>query len=532
MRGLRALVGAMLVFGLCIAWAGPAAAAPIDPVLAKTLMAAMHAAPTYGTSGPIRAAGQYSIDAYEPDNATETAKPLPFGTVVHHTLWNPSLLGSIFALDVDVHSFDVVAGRTYSLRAWPTDGATALSSVLLMGGKLGALGGTSNEGTSVDASVTAQCWTAQTSGTVYAFLDLSSLYSGGIFFGSPTLGGSYDVRLDDLGVVPPGTVSRLDAPDRYAMAAELAKNGGGTYAGVTHVIVASGLDRAMPDALSASGLAGVLDAPVLLARGDRGYLPAPTAAALSAIASQNPGTPIQVHIIGGYGSIPKGLEKRIRSAAPGCTLERIAGADRYAVSANVARDMRAHEPTSAPALAFVVNGQYAGEQIFGLACSPVAASTHSPVLLVKGGSVPRPVAALLGDYGTRVLAGSAIPLSARLSASDVDLIETRSYSSGSRGAVCALIDLATARGWMGSGRYVLVGRLSDALTAGSSPVTRSRPMLFTMNPPDYLPFKGNTPDFLQERRASAPDVLIVGGPASVSPDDEVWIRSVIGEIVP
>ena len=90
-------------------------------------------------------------------------------------------------------------------------------------------------------------------------------------------------------------VVRLDGADRYATAAAIAA---ATFDDADDVLLASGENY--PDALAASALAGVVDAPLLLTRTAR--LPAATADAIEALA------PDTVHLLGGSAAVSDDVE--------------------------------------------------------------------------------------------------------------------------------------------------------------------------------------------------------------------------------
>jgi hypothetical protein len=103
---------------------------------------------------------------------------------------------------------------------------------------------------------------------------------------------------------------------------------------VTDLVIASGEDWALVDALSASGLAGACDAPLLLTR----------AAALPPHLGQmlrDMPAGVKVHIVGGTAVVSDAVEQQIADAMVGETIYRTFGNDKYATAAAVADAMRA-----------------------------------------------------------------------------------------------------------------------------------------------------------------------------------------------
>ena len=199
-------------------------------------------------------------------------------------------------------------------------------------------------------------------------------------------------------------VTRIGGADRYEVAAGIAA---GTTA--THVVIASG--ELFSDALSAGPLAAKLGAPLLLTR--QGDLPASTAEALRSIAPQT------VTVLGGSDTISDAVLQAIATAA-GATTERIGGADRYAVAANVARRYFQGVDT-----AVVASGLLFPD---GLSGTPLAHSYGAPILLSTGSCTPA--------YTTEALTSTALAHTFYLGgASSVTSVPTPCGSSAIRPAV-------------------------------------------------------------------------------------------------
>ncbi len=161
-------------------------------------------------------------------------------------------------------------------------------------------------------------------------------------------------------------VRRLAGVDRYATAAAVAREVGGTAA-----YVASG--TSFPDAASVSGLAAHQRRPVLLTAADA--LPAATAQALDALGTTS------VTVVGGPSVVSDATAGEL---GQGRTLDRLAGADRYATSVAVAqRSVAAGLGAGAPWLA---TGRGFAD---ALAAGPGAAATAGVLLLVDPVSLDR-----------------------------------------------------------------------------------------------------------------------------------------------
>ncbi len=105
------------------------------------------------------------------------------------------------------------------------------------------------------------------------------------------------------------------------IAAEVAEYG--SYSGV---IVCSGVNGKYADALSASGLSGVLDYPIVLTDGSLDGLDVDTASAVSALLGNSKG---DILILGGENTVSAGIESGLSAYG---SVERVAGDDRYATS--------------------------------------------------------------------------------------------------------------------------------------------------------------------------------------------------------
>ncbi len=188
--------------------------------------------------------------------------------------------------------------------------------------------------------------------------------------------------------------SRTSGADRYATAIALSASAFADSS-VTTAVVATGKD--FPDALSASGLAGVYGSPILLVRDS---VTASLTAELDRLGVED------VVIIGGTPAVSAAIETSLK-AKYGVT--RVAGTDRYATSAAVASQI--DTLTAGVTDAFFARGDGFAD---ALAVSPFAYGQQMPVLLVRPTSVPASIASAIGSLGVAngIIAGGTPAVSA------------------------------------------------------------------------------------------------------------------------
>ncbi|MDO9396786.1 MAG: glycosyl hydrolase family 8 [Herbiconiux sp.] len=288
-------------------------------------------------------------------------------------------------------------------------------------------------------------------------------------------------------------VTRVGGADRYAVAAEASAR---TFApGTAVAYVASG--EVFPDALSASAAAGAQGAPVLLVQRDG--IPATVVAELGRLAPQ------RIVLLGGRNTIGPAAEAALGGLAP--EVERIDGADRYAVSAAVS------SKTFAPGgqVAYVASGEVFPDALAG---SAAAGARGAPVLLTQKSSVPAAVAAEL-----RRLAPAAIVLlggpnsvsSATEAALDRIAPTTRVFGAdrfAAAGAVAASVfaPVRTTTVYVASGEV-----FPDALSASAVAVADHAPVLLVNR--DSVP--AGTATALDALRPTR--IIVLGGPNTVTP---------------
>lgn len=177
------------------------------------------------------------------------------------------------------------------------------------------------------------------------------------------------------GYATTGSVSRWAGPDRYTTSAAISARS--FSPGVPVAYVASGM--VFPDALSGAPVAGRTRGPVLLTA-TKG-IPASIAAELRRLKPQ------KIVVLGGAGSVADSVKTALAGYTTG-TVERWAGADRFAASATISQKSVA---TGAP-VAYIANGLNFPDALSG---APIAGIKGGPVLLTRPTSLPAPVVAEL-----------------------------------------------------------------------------------------------------------------------------------------
>ena len=161
------------------------------------------------------------------------------------------------------------------------------------------------------------------------------------------------------------TIESIQGKDKYETSAKVAEKQSYT----TAILVNA--DTTIADGLSASGLSGTVDAPILLTSKDN--IPTSVFNKLNRVK--------KVYIIGGTASVSQKVENEIKSK--GIEVERIGGAARIATSYNVAKEINSIKPIKKIMLANAYKGEADAMSI-----SPVAVRDDSPIILTNGNSIP------------------------------------------------------------------------------------------------------------------------------------------------
>lgn len=157
------------------------------------------------------------------------------------------------------------------------------------------------------------------------------------------------------------SINTIQGADRYETAALIADKQEYT----TAILVNS--DNSLADGLSASGLAGVTDAPILLTKKDS--IPTVTQERLNNVE--------KIYIIGGTNSVSSKVESTLSSN--GVEVKRISGSDRIKTSYNVASEVKTIKDIDK----VVLTNAYKGEPD-AMSISPIAARDGAPIILTDG----------------------------------------------------------------------------------------------------------------------------------------------------
>lgn len=161
------------------------------------------------------------------------------------------------------------------------------------------------------------------------------------------------------------SIDYIKGKDRYLTAGLIA----GRQSYSTAILVNS--SNSLADGLSASGLAGVVKAPILLTKRDS--LPRETELRL--------GATNKVYIIGSTGSVGQKIEDDLKRG--GMNVIRIGGKDRYETSNNVANEIL--RVKGAIGKAFIANGKIG--EADAMSISSVAARDGEPIILVSQNNI-------------------------------------------------------------------------------------------------------------------------------------------------
>lgn len=437
------------------------------------------------------------------------------------------------AHDEDWAVFLATAGKTYQMSALPDVGSSA-NPVLAIWDTNGTVELARSDDAVLGRPDARIDWTCPFTG----------LYSvQAIDWYGPSQGAGYELNISNATDLPAWTVTRPNAPDRYELAANVAAAGWPGWAGVKHVIVACGADRAAADPLAASGLAGVYDAPILLVQTDpsRTVVPGVTKNTLAAIRAATGAKP-EIHVVGGPASVTPAQLNVLKAYDKNGVIDRIGGADRYQVAANIAARMRSVLGAAYPKTAIYVNGRDAAYFWDALAAGPIAFKQHFPLLLTTKSEIPVATNAQRKFYTTKYAVGTPtefVPaLATTLGATRIgwDAADGPSYRREVLARRLAEYAAAPSRRWLGyDDEYAFrdvafANRLADSLVGGAFMGKKGGAMLYTHSAtlldPIYLSIKyhgrptGYNSEFLVGRRrmtgGGGARVWILGGNASVS----------------
>ncbi len=277
-------------------------------------------------------------------------------------------------------------------------------------------------------------------------------------------------------------VTRAYGSDRYGTAAALARKGWDptgklAWSAVKHIIIANGEPGKESDPLSAAGLAGAYDAPVLVVQ--LAKVPSATKTVITEIAKKNPG--VKIHLVGGTSVVPDARWNEIKKI-PGVsqTKDRFAGRDRYETSALMATRIVDVKGAAAVTGVILIAGDNPAAFYDALAASPIAYAQTMPMLSVKKGSIPTSV--------NTVLSSASLEDKPRYVASSVTYVgstpakgATRLTTSSNRYTAATQIATFASinRRWTSRADTAIASKLPDALTGGALLGKKGGMMLFT-----------------------------------------------------
>ncbi len=245
----------------------------------------------------------------------------------------------------------------------------------------------------------------------------SGLVAGALALGGLAISGSsVSAKTPVAGSSPVATDGRVGGADRYETATKaadgfLARRGSlNTW---NAVVVASGSN--FPDALAASGLAGALNAPILLLPSNGSMPESVKEWALSRRVqiqtNSAAGVPFTVYVVGGEAAVPQtGIDTLMsvitKDDATPAVSKRVSGADRAATAQAVATEKNAAGANlvlSPAKPVFIVNDSSFAD---ALSIAPYAFNSASPILLSSATSMSAATTAVLTQY--RLLGGNNI----------------------------------------------------------------------------------------------------------------------------
>lgn len=287
--------------------------------------------------------------------------------------------------------------------------------------------------------------------------------------------------------------TRIAGANRYATSEAVSR---AWPAGVSVTFVASG--RNFPDALTAAARSGVPDAPLLIT--EPTSLPPETVQALVRL------QPDRIIVVGGTTAVSATVASGLEQYAVSGVVERVDGANRYEVAANMASAYPANVPR-----VYLASGVDYPDALAGAA---LAARQGAPLLITRPTSLPSVVAAQL----KRLSPGQLIVLGGTTAISTATARAAAAYSDdgtftrvagadryATAQAVSQLYPVATTRAYVTSG-----SAFPDALVAAARAGRQDAPLLLTR----ATSVPGPTSSALE--RLTLSSIFVVGGPAVVS----------------
>ncbi|MCL2504131.1 MAG: cell wall-binding repeat-containing protein [Coriobacteriia bacterium] len=304
-----------------------------------------------------------------------------------------------------------------------------------------------------------------------------------------------------------GHYTRVSAPNRYETAVKVSQAAFPSVGDAKAAVIVNGADERFPDALTAAGLAGVAEGPVLLVQG--GSVPQVVAEEIRRLQVS------KLYVVGGEPAVSESVLSSLAGIVP--DTERVAGVDRYGTGAAVAHKMRSLGAVTDDVL--IASGENWPDAAIAAA---VSAGTGRPLLLVRKDEVPAAtIEALTSLTSPRmvVFGGSAVISAAmrhRLTSIAGGTAPVKvfgeggnRYNTAAEAAKWCVSDL----GYRMSNVYVSSGEtFVDAVTGSSLAGKNKNPMVLTNNKTP----SGPTAAFFSANRAAINTVTIVGGPGAIT----------------
>lgn len=313
----------------------------------------------------------------------------------------------------------------------------------------------------------------------------------------------------DPTVVPGPPVLRTGGSTRYDVTRSTAMAAYPAWTGVKHVVLASGEDRAQPDALTAAGLAGVLDAPLMLV---------PYANLNGAIGAAVAGMPagVAVHVVGGPNSVSDATLKQLAALGNVKSVDRISGANRYSTAAAVAMRMKSEVIAQGKPwvdASIITNGNMPNAMFDALTASAISSHNFYPVLLVKDAAVPAETSQTLADLGLsrRYIIGGTTSVKENVRVA-LGISPANRISGPDRySTATAAATRAKAEGWLSNTVIGFAAKVPDAATGGAFMGKNDGALIYVT--PTAVP--GATAAFLSASSNTATRGEVFGGTTSV-----------------
>ncbi|MHB9004061.1 MAG: cell wall-binding repeat-containing protein [Coriobacteriia bacterium] len=264
---------------------------------------------------------------------------------------------------------------------------------------------------------------------------------------------------------PGAYVQRIGGDTRYETGALIAAE---NIPQAHTVIIATGAGFA--DALSASGLAGCLEAPVLLTRPDS--LPSAVATQIQSLGA------VAAIVVGGERAVSVTVVNSLSSL--GLSVRRIGGTDRYETAALIGREVMGfglHDGR-----VFIARGDQFGD---ALSLGPLSYNAKAPLLLVRPTVVPDPIRSLLSvsAFSSGCIAGGTAAVSSQVESEIRNYVPSLSRLFGDT-RYSTSVAVATWGAANGLGNYETVGvatgtTFADALCGGVAIGARGGLILLT-----------------------------------------------------